>query len=612
MTSVSRRRRCTYCLALLFVSLAACSSGSRLEPNPPLDDGPHRVLTRPCATKDTPSRQPLSEDPRGVDNNDLARFEDVTIAAGLVHCQGPRNEPGRCIFNSEQVEARFPELRGSGVLFPREDSCTPERQTGGVAVGDYDNDDWPDLYFTRLNGPGLLYRNDRRGGFEDVTARARLDVLPDRSNGAIWFDADNDGNLDLLVNTVAGSRAYFFRSDGRGHFREQAIARGLAVESEFPIASQSIAVGDYDNDGYLDVHMTEWRMFDFGEVVSTARLLHNRGAKQPGYFEDRTRAAGVNLTSERGVAWSFASAFADLDGDQFTDLYVASDFGTSRLFWNNGDGTFRDGTRAAAVGTEENGMGLAIADITGDARPDIFVSSIYDPDQVCNDGNCNHGKSGNRLFRNLGSRRFIDATDEFGVRDGGWGWGAAFIDAANTGRLGLVQASGIDYPSYPDDEFLDGPTFYWDLAEPSAASSAATNVGLAQAGPGKGVATLDFDRDGRTDVVIARDGRTPLLYRNVTEGGNHWLDVQLEGDHGATVVGARISVQPTADGPAQSQLYQSSSHFLGQSQTVAHFGLDSHDHVVAVVRVTWPGGGGRVTELRNVAVDQLLEIKAPR
>src|SRR5205823_3604844 len=124
--------------------------------------------------------------------------------------------------------------------------------------------------------------------------------------------------------------------------------------------------------------------------ASDERLLHNRGAAAPGYFDDVTDAAGVAVP--RGSATlGFASAFVDLDGDRRPDLVLASDFGTSRLFWNNGDGTFTDGTKAAGVGTDENGMGLTIADYDGDGDPDVFVSSIFDPTPLCDKGLCGHG-----------------------------------------------------------------------------------------------------------------------------------------------------------------------------------------------------------------------------
>jgi hypothetical protein len=542
----------------------------------------------------------------------VPRFVDATAGSGLRYCQGTRAVAPHCRFNPKALRRRFPGFDASNADFSSQDACTPERQSGGVAVGDADGDGRPDVYVTRLDGPGLLFRNVGHGRFVDVTERSGLAVLREPSNGAGWADLDNDGASDLVVTPLAGHRISYFHNDGHGHFDEQAAARGLALAGNAPRAAQSVNFGDYDGDGYLDVHVTEWRMFDLGRDVPTfARLLHNRGRRAPGTFEDVTVSAGVDLVEPGKPAWSFASAFTDLDGDSRPDLYVASDFGTSRLFWNEGNGRFSDGTRTAGVGTEENGMGLTVADYDGDGRPDIFVSSIYDPLVRCEFENCNHGRTGNRLFRNLGGRRFADVTDAAGVRDGGWGWGAAFVDTTNSGRLDLVQASGVDLPAQRFRQFLAGPTYAWRNQGDGSFAPLGAASGLDAPGPAKGLATLDADGDGRLDLLLVRDGRGPVLYRNRTPTRHAWLGVRLVGTRSnRDGIGAVVEVTARPGGPTQRVEYGSVSYYLGQSEATAHFGLGDLSGRVARVRVRWPAGG--TSELRDVRPGRVITIEEPR
>ncbi|MDQ1520230.1 MAG: peroxidase [Actinomycetota bacterium] len=483
--------------------------------------------------------------------------------------------------------------------------------SGGAAAGDYDGDGWTDLYVTRLDGSGVLYRNDH-GRFRDVTARTKLDVLHEPSNGAVWADVDNDGHLDLYVTTLAGRRFYLFHNDGRGHFTDETLARNAALRSDDPHVGFGIGVGDYDGDGYVDLFTTEWRS---PELVPPGRasdqaLLHNRGATAPGFFENVTKRAGVGL-GQGAPAFGFAAAFADLDGDRRPDVFLASDFGTSRLFWNNGNGTFTDGTKTAAVSTDENGMGLTIADYDGDGEPDVFVSSVFDSTPFCDQGLCGHGTTGNRLYRNDGHRHFTDVTSRAGVRDGGWGWGAAFFDATNSGRLDLVQAGGVDYPwERQSFQYRSGPTFLWSNRGDGTFTNVATAAGMTTPGPGKGLLVFDYNRDGRLDVLITRDGSTPVLYENVGGAHNAWLTVRLRGTRSNREgLGAVVSLRKRAGDRPQVRLYDSVSHFLGQSDVAAHFGLGRVDGRVAEVRVQWPSG--RVSVARDVGVDREILLVEP-
>ncbi len=544
---------------------------------------------------------------------DVPRFVDVSARAGLDVVQGPRHVRPNCLLGGPAFHARFPNVVLPGAGHESNDQCIPERMSGGVAVGDFDGDGWPDLYLTRLDGPGELYRNRRDGTFEDVTQRVGLGVVAQPSNGAAWVDIDNDGHLDLFVTTLAGNRFFLFHNDGHGHFVDEAQARGVALASSDPHVGLSVNVGDYDGDGWLDIETTEWRSPELaGNLVpSHNRLFHNRGRVAPGHFDDVTATAGVAVEQRDAPSLGFGAAFSDLDGDGHPDLFFAGDYKTSRLFWNDGDGRFTDGTRATGVNTAENAMGLTIGDYNRDGRPDVFVTSIFDSTTACRQYACGHGNTGNRLYRNDGHRHFTDVTSTAGVRDGGWGWGTAFFDAANTGRLDLVMTSGVDFPwDISTTQYARGPMHLWLNRGDGTFADETAPAGLTVEGPGKGLAVLDYDNDGRLDLLVVRDGRTPVLYRNETPGDHAWLGVRAVGTtSNREGLGAVVTVQVPGHA-RQTVVVDSTTHFLGQSESVAHFGLGPRPGAVAEVRVFWPATG-RTSVLRNVPADRVITVTEP-
>ncbi len=236
-----------------------------------------------------------------------------------------------------------------------------------------------------------------------------------------------------------------------------------------------------------------------------------------------------------------------MDGDGWQDLVVAGDFNTSRLFWNNRDGTFTDGTDQANVGTDENGMGSAVGDYDGDGDLDWFVTSIHDEKDSCADTLCSWGGSGNRLYRNEGGRTFSDQTDAAGVRNGGWGWGASFFD---------------------------------------------------------------YDNDGDLDLFVVNNAGQPLLYRNDLDSTASWLAVDLVGTlSNRNGIGAKIFVDLdlTVTGDELVREIDGGSNFLGQSAFTAHFGLGELDSPIDLIEIRWPGGN--VQQLYNVAANQRLTVR---
>ncbi|MBK9753856.1 MAG: CRTAC1 family protein [Nannocystis sp.] len=520
------------------------------------------------------------------------RFTEVSAAAGLTYTQGEFHKPPTCLVDATAINkpGHF---------------CTAEWYSGGVAVGDYDSDGHLDLFATRIYGSGVLLRGDGLGHFVDRTAEAGLDTVQN-TNGAAWGDLDNDGDQDLYLTNIGGTRHYLFINDGAGHFSEEALLRGAGIESKLQHTGNTPALGDYDLDGYLDLYVGEYRThLALGDDPSHARLLHNQGAKSPGHFEDVTLAAGVAIEDVHlqvkikypiaGVL-ALSPGFADLDDDGYPDLVITSDFGCSRLFWNQGDGSFLDGTVAAGVGTDENGMGTAIADFDGDGDLDIFVTSIAGAGE----------KTGNRMYRNDGDRHFSDATDFADVRDGGWGWGTAFLDHDNDADLDLVMTNG-----WNADLYLMDPMRLWDNQGDGTMLEISAMAGVTDDHQGRALVTLDHDEDGDQDLVVVNFARTPLLYRNDSDIPNGWLRVAARGvDSNRDGRGARVRVRIRPGEPWQVREIGGPSLFLGHSELVAHFGLGPGDDPVAELEVHFPATDETVT-LENIPRNQRLTISEP-
>jgi hypothetical protein len=526
-------------------------------------------------------------------------FTDVTAAAGVAYVQFGGTDPS--------IENH------------------PIYMSGGAAAGDVNGDGCVDLYVTRLGPRDFLFLNQCNGTFAEGGVAAGLTVQL-LSNGAAFGDVDNDGDLDLYVTSLGSTRYHLFINNGSGQFTEQAVARGAAISGTDPHFGFSVSFGDYDRDGWLDIHVGEWRhaMYNPTAAPSNARLLRNRGIAQPGHFDDVTASAGVVLDGIPGTrtgTFPFSPRISDLDNDGWPDLVLTSDFEEGRLFWNDADGTFSDGTVAAGVGTDENGMGAAIADFDGDGLLDYFVTSIYDSRPECPAFVLTRwGCSGNRLFRNLGNRTFADVTDTHGVRDGGWGWGAAFFDYDNDGDPDLVMTNGQIFPfqeGTPSGEaeeiFHDDPMRLWRNDGAGAWPEVAASSGITHTGSGKGLLTFDYDADGDLDLFVVTNSGQPVLYRNDGGNDNDWLRVKVVGRSSTKEgIGARVEVRATPVSPVRMQEVDAGSHFLGQSEKTLHFGLGPGTPGAVVHQVTVVFPSGRTRTLEFVSHNTTVEVVEPK
>ena len=459
---------------------------------------------------------------------------------------------------------------------------TPMREylhvVGGASAGDFDNDGWPDLFVPRVHLPNLLYHNQRDGRFAEIGAGAGVAVTA-RCCAAAWGDVDNDGWLDLYVVTLDPPGVnYLYVNQRDGTFDEQAQARGADLAGGDRYYSGA-AFGDYDLDGDLDLLVLSWRR--------RSKLLQNDGA---GFFTVVNGAANLGLSHSR----AFAGGFADVNSDGWPDVLAAGDFGTSELCLNQGDGTFRRVTQAAGVGTDENGMGSAIGDPDNDGDLDWFVTAIFDPNQTCaDDPSCGFGWTGNRFYRNDGGAAFDDATDELGVRDGRWGWGASFFDYDNDGDLDLAQAAGIRLGYIAgDDPFNDDPLRLWRNDGAGAWPDVAAELDFVNPGSGKGIVVFDYDRDGDLDVLVVNNLDPPRLLRYDGAAGPAWLQVALRGRvTNRFGIGARIHVRANPDGPTQMREVSANSNYMSQNDVVEHFGLDGGVSRLHWLAIEWPASG---------------------
>jgi hypothetical protein len=512
-----------------------------------------------------------------------------------------------------------------------------ETNGAGVAWVDYDNDGWVDalvLSGTRLEEgtrrdrtwpPGeaptnRLYRNNHDGTFTDVTDKVGL-----RRTG--WFssacvgDYDNDGWVDLFF--TAYGQNVLYRNHG-GYFEDVTAAAGLATNGTR--WGSGCTFLDYDRDGRLDVFVANYLVLDLatapepgqgahclwkgvpvncgpkGLPTDRSLLYHNEGG---GQFRDVSEASGIASVKGR---YSMTATSFDADGDGWPDIYVACDSTAATLFRNNRDGTFTDVAVASGVaysefGNEQAGMGLAVADLDGDGRLDLFKTHFADDIPA--------------LYRNLGGGLFEDVAMAFGLgtenRYVEWGTGPADLD--NDGRPDLLYATGNVYPEIeaqmpeyphrgPKIVFRNlGDGHFEDVSTRSGAGATALHSS-------RGVAFGDYDNDGDLDVLVMNMNEPPSLLRNDYAGGNGWLELRLEGrTSNRSAIGATVVV--TAGGRRQARAVLSQSSYYSHDDLRLHFGLGSA-RAAERVEVRWPNGAVDVLhDIPGGAVHTVREGESP-
>ena len=433
----------------------------------------------------------------------------------------------------------------------------------GVAVGDINNDGWPDLYLTNL-GPNQMYLNKGDGTFEDVTKKSATD---DRrwSSSASFVDYDRDGWLDLMVVNYAE-----FSVNNSPTCYAATTAKDYCTPKAFR------APGN--------------------------RLFHNKGS---GVFEDVTVAAGVDKEFGHGLG----VVTADLDGDGWIDIYVANDGDPNQLWTNQKNGTFKNDALLAGAavnrdGKAEAGMGVDAGDFDGNGTADIFITHLMDET--------------NTLFTNLGKGVFEDRTRETGVGMPGrrfTGFGTLFFDYDNDGWLDIFVANGAvqllpelmrksdPYPlGQPNQLFHNnGKGSFVEVIDQAGPSFQLRDVS-------RGAAFGDIDNDGDTDVIVTNSNGPARLLLNQVGNRNHWLGLRLLGKGGSDMLGARVEIVITRDKILQRRARTDGSYLSANDpRVVAGLGNAAR---VEVVRVNWPDGS--VTDHKDLPIDRYNTLKAAK
>jgi hypothetical protein len=495
---------------------------------------------------------------------------------------------------------------------------------GGVAVLDYNNDGCMDVFFTngaaipslQKSGPEFsnrLFRNNCDMTFTDVTAEAGL-AGQGYSTGVAAADFDNDGFADLFVTGVKGNHLY--RNLGNGRFAD--VTAHAGVDGADPTFGRMWAVSagwlDYDNDGWLDLFVSNYVIWDpdteprcgtpekqfychpksYGGLP--CQLFHNN---HDGTFTDVSQASGIG----RNIGKGMGVAFADLDGDGLTDIFVANDSVRSLLFRNRGNGTFQEIGLESGVALRDDGfaiagMGSDFRDFDNDGKPDLVVSGILYDSFL--------------LFRNLGTARgFEDSGLRTGLMMGTrqlTGWSLGMYDFDNDGWKDLFFALShlAQVDAYTgNDSRLANRVFRNLGGERFADVSAAAGPDFQQAAMHRGVAFADFDNDGRIDAVVSVVNGPAKLFHNITGGGAHWLALRLHGRHANRQgLGAAVHVHL----PDGRDLYNHATTAVGyacSSEPLVRFGLGAN-RVAEKIEIRWPGGGTQ--QLAHVAADRIVEV----
>lgn len=478
-------------------------------------------------------------------------------------------------------------------------SFTTHLHVGGAVAGDIDGDGDLDLVVLRGMHSPRVFENDGHGRFSDTTSNAGLAGIEGLPNGVLLADVDGDGSPDLLLGGATGDRhdpgthtpIRLFINDGSGVFADATAESNLTS----PLDAHSMALADIDRDGDLDLFIAYWHQ---QAASTTGHLWRNLG---DGRFEDISQTSGIGQYYQaENTLYNFTSTFSDVDGDSWPDLLVSADFGHSRVFINQGGGSFADATDPDVI-TDENGMGAAVGDFDNDGDFDWFVTSIRDEA-----GSPYYGTSGNRLYRNEGSGTFVDATEAAGVRDGGWGWGACAADFNNDGWLDLFMVNG--YQGHRPT-FLGNPARLFINTGDGSFEEQAQQAGIATTGLGRAVVCFDSDRDGQIDVLVQNShdyGDTavqPQFYRNLGSD-NHWMGLRLIGPPANRhAIGARVIAQ--TDTMTQVREIRAGGSFLSSPPAEVHFGLGS---AATLVRLTirWPDG--KISQLEDIAGDRLMTV----
>ena len=456
----------------------------------------------------------------------------------------------------------------------------------GQAWGDYDNDGWPDLFVTDHEGPNTLYHNQGDGTFIVSPLSSGLALWSGYSSGATFVDYDNDGWRDLYV--LNWGENVLYRNLNGEKFENVTAVSGIGGDAN----SKTASWGDFDQDGFVDLYVANWACYpNCGRPSSgeSDKLYRNNG---DGTFEDVSA-----LLSDKITGAGFVATFTDYDNDGDLDIYLVNDEFINPIgngLWRN-DGPGCDGwcftevSEEAEADTQLMGMGLATADYDNDGDQDFYFS--------------NAGPM--TLLQNQGDGSFTDVANAVGVvTKNSIGWGAVFFDYDNDGwqDLYLAVSDAANQDGKPNNPLYRNDTMgsFDDVSRLS---------GVSDPGSTLGVATADYDRDGRLDLLIGDTDSGYSLYRNQASADNHWLALELVGGGSVNrdAIGSRVYIT-TDDGLTRMQEIICGSSLGAGNELALHFGLGENEEI-AEMRIVWPNGLTQIFE--DVMPDRRISLAYP-
>lgn len=499
--------------------------------------------------------------------------------------------------------AAFDEVaQAAGIVYNHSTSDERIPDEAGACAVDLNQDGWTDLIFARFGESIHVLLNNQDGTFRPATAELGLTSYRDIAAIAAG-DLDNDGDPDLILGPSNGPRYFLLINQGDGSFSEEAVSRGadLTVSIENHHA-RTISLVDYDRDGFLDLYLPNEGVTKSSEDALQSALLRNKGTASPAFFENVTAAAGLLQPAVGDTHLGFSSAWADFDEDGWPDFAKVSDFGTSQLYWSNGNGTFTEDTQHGGMGVDDFGMGNAVADANGDGRLDVFVTSIYDGGSL-GEGEEGGLGTGNRLYRYVGNRRFAEGAGIAGLSQIGWAWGASFFEYDNDGDPDIVVTNGWasnldnDRSNLPLGEAAHDFTAMFTNNGLGKFTEETRDAGINDQELGRAIIVFDYDQDGDEDFVITNNGGTPLLYRSdASTNGNNWLRLKFVGTE-SNRDGYGADVRVTNGDKTQRLHFNPTNAYLGQRESVMHVGLGATVSSTVSVEVTWPSGAVQTVDL---------------
>jgi hypothetical protein len=484
----------------------------------------------------------------------------------------------------------------------------PQVMGGGVAVADYNNDGWEDIFLTgmppisskKVKQPEMtssLFQNIGENRFIPVTKKVGLDGIKGFPQGALFFDFNNDGWQDLYIAAYDGGQLF---KNVEGTYYDITDQAGLNLKDkcgELPCFSSSATSADYNRDGLLDLliinnaswdrndpnHQGKIGLFPHSFEQQDSFLFKNMG---DGSFKDVTQKSGLNNEKGKGLA----AIWTDINHDGWDDVYIANDLSFNNFYVNNRDGTFSEMATGMNLDEEKSSMGIDISDFDNNGEWDIAVTNLK------------HYKLS--FYLNESNMFFSYVTDSIGLMttNKATGWGVEFVDMNLDGFEDMVMASGPIWDVPVDNK---ENIFFRNLGNGTFKEEVQAVSGRSVHSVSRGLATIDINKSGKPDLVFANiDDASPQLLQNTTESSNNWLKINLQGtESNRDAIGARV-VLNREDGLSQMQEVRAGNSYQSSGTKSLFFGLGASEPDILFIH--WPSG--KTDTMTTIAANQILKI----